>query len=138
MLCAALGGRAAEEIIFGDITSGALDDLEKVTKQAYTMVAFYGFSKNVGNISFYDSSGMNATGFQKPYSEETGKIIDHEVRLLVDNAYKRTKDILLENKKILIELAERLLKQEVVLKEDLEEILGKRQTFKEENKKELA
>jgi cell division protease FtsH len=128
MLCAALGGRAAEEIIFGDITSGALDDLEKVTKQAYTMVTFYGFNKNIGNISFYDSTGINVAGFQKPFSEETGKLIDQEVRSLVNNAYERTKKTLLKNKNALTILAERLLKQEVVLKEDLEEILGKRQT----------
>lgn len=134
MLCAALGGRAAEEMIFGDITSGALDDLEKITKQAYTMVAFYGFNKNIGNISFYDSSGMNEAGLQKPYSEETGKMIDQEVRALVDNAYTRTKNLLLKNKGVLITLAERLLKQEVVLKEDLEEILGKREIYFEESK----
>jgi len=138
MLCASLGGRVAEEIIFGDITSGALDDLEKVTKQAYTMVAFYGFNKNIGNISFYDSTGMNETGFQKPYSEETGKIIDEEVRALVENAYQRTKKILLENKNALSELAERLLKKEVVFKEDLEEILGKRSGDTGENTENAA
>lgn len=135
MLCATLGGRAAEEIIFGDVTSGALDDLEKITKQAYTMVAYYGFSKSIGNISFYDSAEMSAAGFQKPYSEETGKMIDQEVRSLINEAYKRTKAILLENKKALIALADRLLKKEIVLKEDLEEILGARKSYEEENKK---
>jgi cell division protease FtsH len=124
MLCAALGGRASEEITFGDITSGALDDLEKVTKQAYTMVAFYGFNKKIGNISYYNSSGE--TGFQKPYSEETGKIIDDEVRILVENAYQQAKQLLLKNKDSLKTLAELLLQKEVVLKEDLEKILGKR------------
>ncbi len=138
MLCAGLGGRVAEEIIFGDITSGALDDLEKVTKQAYTMVAFYGFNKTIGNISFYDSSGENEFGFQKPYSEETSKIIDEEVRLLVGKAYEQTKKLLIENKSKLTTLAERLLKQEVVLKEDLEEILGKRPGNTTENIKEEA
>jgi AFG3 family protein len=138
MLCAALGGRVAEEIIFGDVTSGALDDLEKATKQAYTMVAVYGFNKNIGNVSFYDSSGMNETGLQKRYSEETGKIIDEEVRALIESAYQRTKNILTKNKSALTALADRLLKQEVVLKEDLEEILGKRPVTSEENAESTA
>lgn len=136
MLCAALGGRAAEEIIFNDVTSGAVDDLEKVTKQAYTMVTFYGLNKKVGNISFYNSSGYNEYGFQKPYSEETGKLIDEEVRTIIDNAYKQTKDLLLKNKNSLIEVAELLLKKEVIFKEDLEKILGKR--FEVSAKKEMA
>ena len=127
MLCAALGGRAAEEIMFGDVTSGALDDLEKVTKQAYTMIAYYGFDKKLGNVSFYDSTGVNESGFQKPYSEATAKMIDEEVRLLIENAFERTKNILNENKHALITLAELLLKKEVVLKDDIEKILGKRQ-----------
>lgn len=136
MLCAALGGRAAEEIIFNDVTSGAVDDLEKVTKQAYTMVTFYGLNKKVGNISFYNSSGYNEYGFQKPYSEETGKLIDEEVRTIIDNAYKQTKDLLLKNKNSLIEVAELLLKKEVIFKEDLEKILGKR--FEVSAEKEMA
>lgn len=126
MLCSALGGRASEEITFGDVTSGALDDLEKVTKQAYTMIAFYGFNKKIGNVSFYNSGGSYEAGFQKPYSEETGRIIDEEVRLLVDNAYQKAKNLLLKNKDALKALAELLLEREVVLKEDLEKILGKR------------
>ncbi|HRH64758.1 MAG TPA: ATP-dependent zinc metalloprotease FtsH [Bacteroidia bacterium] len=126
MMCAALGGRAAEDIIFGDVTSGALDDLEKVTRQAYTMVAYYGFNKRIGNISFYDSTGASESGFQKPYSEETGRMIDEEVRKMVDDAYQRTKALLLEHKSELDALANLLLKKEVIYKEDLAELLGKR------------
>lgn len=124
-LCATLGGRASEEIIFGEVSSGALDDLEKVTKEAYMMVVYYGFNKKMGNISYYDSSGQMNT-FQKPYSEETGKLIDEEVRKLVSDAYGRTKEILQQNKESLTQVAELLLKKEVIFKEDLETILGKR------------
>ena len=126
MLCASLGGRAAEEIIFGDVTSGALDDLEKVTRMAYTMVSYYGFNKKIGNISFYDSTGMYESGFQKPYSEETAKLIDEEVRKMIESAYVRTKNILLEHKDALTALAQLLLQKEVAMKEDLEKIFGKR------------
>ena len=125
-LCATLGGRASEEIIFGDVSSGALDDLEKVTKEAYMMVAFYGFSDKIGNISFYDSTGQRDMGIQKPYGEETGNMIDQEVRTLVGDVYERTKNILRENKDSLQKVAELLLKKEVIFKEDLENILGKR------------
>jgi AFG3 family protein len=125
-LCATLGGRAAEEVIFGDVSSGALDDLEKVTKEAYMMVAYYGFNEKIGNVSFYDSSGQRDAAFQKPYSEETGKVIDEEVRKLVDNAYQHTKSLLLQNKQYLINVAELLLQKEVIFKEDLEKILGRR------------
>jgi len=125
-LCASLGGRAAEEVIFGEVSSGALDDLEKVTKEAYMMVAYYGFNEKVGNVSFYDSSGQRDTGFQKPYSEETGKLIDEEVRKLVDNAYQYTKSLLLQNRECLVKVAELLLQKEVIFKEDLEKILGQR------------
>ncbi len=125
-LCAALGGRAAEEIIFGEVSSGALDDLEKVTKQAYTMVAYYGFNEKIGNISFYDSTGEQERFLQKPYSEATAELIDREVRKLVDQAYKRTLQILHDNLPKLKELATRLLDQEVVHKEDLEQIFGKK------------
>jgi AFG3 family protein len=125
-LCAALAGRAAEEIIFGEVSSGALDDLEKVTKQAYTMVLYFGFSNKIGNISFYDSTGNMENGWLKPYSEETAKIIDEEVRLLVSTNYEKTKKLLNENKSLLVELAEQLLKSEILYKEDLEKILGKR------------
>jgi len=127
-LCAALAGRAAEEIIIGEVSSGALDDLEKVTKQAYAMVAYYGFDPKLGNISFYDSSGRQEGAFQKPYSEETGKLIDEEVRKLVEEAYTAAKDILIENKEGLIKIAELLLKKEIIFKADIEAILGERVT----------
>jgi cell division protease FtsH len=125
-LCALLGGRAAEEIIFGEVSSGALDDLEKVTKQAYTMVAYYGFNEKIGNISFYDSTGEQERLLQKPYSEATAELIDKEVRELVDQAYKRTLQVLGDNLPKLKELATRLLDQEVVHKEELEQIFGKK------------
>ena len=125
-LCATLAGRAAEELIFGEVSSGALDDLEKVTKEAYTMVMFYGFSNKVGNISFYDSTGQSENALVKPYSEETGKMIDEEVRELVASNYEKTKNLLNENRTLLVEVAEQLLKTEILYKEDLEKILGKR------------
>lgn len=125
-LSATLGGRAAEEVMFGEVSSGALDDLEKVTKEAYMMVVYYGFNKKLGNISFYDSTGQRDMGFQKPYSEETGKVIDEEVRKLIAAAYDRTKTLLNQNRSSLNSVAELLLKKEVIFKEDLEYILGKR------------
>jgi cell division protease FtsH len=125
-MCATLGGRAAEEITFGDVSSGALDDLEKVTKEAYMMVAYYGFNNKIGNVSFYDSTGQQDMSIQKPYSEETGKLIDEEVRKLVDEAYLRAKDLLSTNKIALQKVAELLLKKEIIYKEDLENILGSR------------
>lgn len=125
-LCAALGGRAAEQVMLGEVSSGALDDLEKVTKDAYMMVAYYGFNKKIGNTSFYDSTGSREAGFQKPYSEETGKLIDEEVRKLVEQAYQQTLDILTHHKAQLIRIADLLLQKEVIFKEDLEEVLGKR------------
>ncbi len=121
-ICAALGGRAAEEVVFGEVTSGALDDLEKVTKQAYTMVAYYGLNKEIGNISFYDSSGRSENAFTKPYSEETAQKIDREVSKMVEKAYEKTKKLLKEHREELNMLAERLLEKEVVLKKDLEEL----------------
>jgi len=125
-LCATLGGRAAEEITFGEVSSGALDDLEKVTKEAYMMVVYYGFNKKIGNISYYDSTGQRDMGFQKPFSEETGKLIDEEIRKLVNTAYEHAKEILQQNKDSLSKVAELLLKKEVIFKDDLENILGKR------------
>lgn len=130
-LCATLGGRAAEEVIFGEVSSGALDDLEKVTKEAYTMVAYYGFNDKIGNVSFYDSSGSTNSGLHKPYSEETGNLIDKEVRQLVGNAYEHAKDLLMQNQQSLIELAELLLQKEVIFKDDLEHILGERSVHNE-------
>lgn len=125
-LCTTLAGRAAEDVILGEISSGALDDLEKVTKDAYMMVAYYGFNEKIGNVSFYDSSRQRETAFQKPYSEATAKLIDEEVRKLVDGAYQQMKMLVSEHKKHLIEIAELLLQKEVIFKEDLERILGVR------------
>lgn len=125
-LLATLGGRASEELLFGEVSSGALDDLEKVTKEAYMMVAYYGFNKKIGTISFYDSTGQRDSAFQKPYSEETGKIIDEEVRKLVNSAYEKAKEILTQNKDSVTKVADLLLKKEIIFKEDLESILGKR------------
>ena len=129
-MCSALGGRAAEQLIFGQISTGALSDLEKVTKQAYAMVSIYGLNKRVGNISFYDSRGRDA--FTKPYSEETAKVIDEEVSKMIEEQYQRALIILEENKEKLILLAEKLLTTEVLFKEDLVEIFGKRPWDKEE------
>ncbi|MBK9390835.1 MAG: ATP-dependent zinc metalloprotease FtsH [Bacteroidetes bacterium] len=122
----ALGGRAAEELIFGKISTGALSDLEKITKQAYAMVSFFGMSEKVGNISFYDSSGQSDFGFTKPYSEKTAEIIDQEVKGIIDESYLRAKEVLKNNMKGLKELAEILLEKEVIFSEDLERIFGKR------------
>lgn len=125
-LSVALAGRAAEEIIMGEVSSGALDDLEKVTKQAYAMVAYYGFDKKLGNISFYDSTGRQEGAFQKPYSEETGKLIDEEVMKLIAESYQTVKDILVKHREGLVSLAELLLKKEIIFKADIELILGER------------
>ncbi|MGZ4034275.1 MAG: ATP-dependent zinc metalloprotease FtsH [Bacteroidia bacterium] len=131
-MCATLGGRAAEEIMFGKISTGALSDLEKVTKQAYAMITIYGLNDKIGNISYYDSTGANEYGFTKPYSEKTAETIDFEVSKLIETAYIRAKDILLKNKNLLTQLAEKLLDKEVIFKEDLEIIFGKRPFDKEE------
>jgi cell division protease FtsH len=125
-MCAALGGRAAEEIIFGKVSTGALSDLEKITKQAYAMVTVYGLSDKVGNISYYDSSGQSEYSFNRPYSEKTAEMIDQEVKDMVDAAYDRTKKILSENKDKLEKLAAALLEKEVIFKENLQEIFGER------------
>ncbi len=125
-MCAALGGRAAEEIVFGKISTGALSDLEKITKQAYAMVTVYGLNDKIGNLSYYDSSGQNEYSMYKPYSEKTAEIIDQEVKLLIDKAYTRCKKILTDHKVQLQAIAERLLEKEVIFKEDVENILGKR------------
>jgi cell division protease FtsH len=122
----ALGGRASEEIVFGKISTGALSDLEKITKQAYAMVSFFGMSEKVGNISFYDSSGQSDFGFTKPYSEKTAELIDAEVNLIIAESYVRAKEVLKGNMKGLTELAELLLDKEVIFSEDLERIFGKR------------
>ncbi len=123
-ICAALGGRAAEEIVFGQISTGALSDLEKITKQAYAMVTIFGLNKKIGNISYYDSSGNQDYNFTKPYSEKTAQIIDEEVSRLVETCYARTKDILKKHRDQLDKLAMHLLEKEVIFKEDLELIFG--------------
>ena len=125
-LASALGGRASEEITFGKISTGALNDLEKVTKQAYAMVTYFGMSEKIGNKSFYDSSGQNEYAFNKPYSEKTAELIDEEVNRIIDEAYKRAKGILVKYRKGLSKLAELLLEKEVIFTEDLEKIFGKR------------
>jgi len=125
-MCAALGGRAAEEIVFGKVSTGALSDLEKITKQAYAMVSMYGLNEKIGNISFYDSGGQSEYSFQKPYSEKTGQLIDEEVSKMIEEAYVRTKEILVKHKDQLSQLAEKLLEKEVIFKDDLEKIFGKR------------
>ncbi len=125
-MCATLGGRAAEQIIFNRVSTGALNDLERVTKQAYAMVTYFGLSEKIGNLSFYDSSGQSEFAFQKPYSEKTAEMIDQEVKEIVDSQYRRALEILKENKEGLIKLSEQLLEKEVIFTEDLEKIFGKR------------
>jgi len=120
------GGRAAEDIIFGRVSTGALNDLEKITKQVFAMVAFFGLNKRLGNVSYYDSSGQSEFSFGKPYSEHTAQIIDEEVSSLVESAYERAKKILLDNKENLIKLGNLLLEKEVIFREDLEAIFGPR------------
>ncbi len=132
-MCATLGGRAAEKLMFNKISTGALNDLEKVTKQARAIVTIYGLNDKVGNITYYDSSGMDS--FVKPYSEETAKTIDEEIRNMVEAQYQRAIKILGDNKDKLITLAELLLEKEVIFKDDLERIFGKR-PFEEELLKE--
>jgi len=126
-MCAALGGRAAEEVIFNKISTGALSDLEKVTKQANSMVTIYGLNEKIGNITYYDSSGQNEYNFGKPYSEKTAQTIDEEIHKIIETQYERAKGILRENKDKLDVLANYLLEKEVIFKENLEEIFGKRQ-----------
>jgi len=123
-MCATLGGRAAERIIFDKISTGALSDLEKVTKQARAMVTVYGLNSEVGNITYYDSSGNDA--FVKPYSEETGKKIDKEISKMIEFQYQRAIELLKKNKEKLTVLAELLLEKEVIFKDDLQKIFGKR------------
>ena len=124
-MCSALGGRAAEKLIFGKISTGALSDLEKVTKQAYAMVSIYGLNDKVGNVSFYDSRGGDS--FTKPYSDDTAKIIDEEVSKLIEIQYQRAITLLTENEDKLTALADKLLESEVIFKEDLIAIFGARQ-----------
>ena len=131
-MCAALGGRAAEKVIFDKISTGALSDLEKVTKQARAMVTIYGLSDKVGNLTYYDSSGQSEYNFSKPYSEQTAELIDKEISDIIEFQYRRAIDLLQENKDKLTQLAEVLLEKEVIFKDNLEKIFGKRPFAKEE------
>ncbi len=138
-MCATLGGRAAEKVIFNKISTGALSDLEKVTKQARAMVTVYGLNDEIGNLTYYDSSGQQDYGFSKPYSEETARKIDREISKIIEEQYQRAIKVLTEHKDKLTTLAERLLEKEVIFKEDLEKIFGKRpfdEELLEEPKKE--
>ncbi len=134
-LCASLGGRASEELTFGEISTGALNDLEKSTKQVYAMVTYFGMSEKIGNISYYDSTGRNEYAFTKPYSEKTAEEIDKEIKRIIDEVYKRAKQILKEHEEGLKKLAEKLLESEIIFKEDLEQIFGER-PFENENENE--
>ena len=125
-MCMTMGGRAAEEVVLGNISTGALSDLEKVTKQANAMISIYGLNKEVGNVSYYDSTGQNEYGFGKPYSEQTAQLIDREVKALIEGQYTRAKEILAANRDKLDLLAQKLIEKEVIFKEDLEEIFGPR------------
>ena len=125
-LAATLGGRVSEQLTFGEISTGALNDLERVTKQAYAMVAYYGMSENVGTLSYYDSTGQSDMSFTKPYSELTAQQIDDEVKKLIDGAFARALETLEKHRDGLTQLAELLLEREVIFAEDLEKIFGKR------------
>ena len=125
-MCATMGGRAAERVVFDKISTGALSDLEKVTKQARAMVTVYGLNEKIGNITYYDSSGQSEYNFSKPYSEDTAMIIDKEISLLIEGQYQRAIQILNENKDKLNLLADILIEKEVIFKDDLETIFGKR------------
>jgi cell division protease FtsH len=125
-MCATMGGRAAEKVTFNRISTGALSDLEKVTKQARAMVTVYGLNEKIGNVTYYDSSGQNEYNFSKPYSEETAMVIDKEISALIESQYQRAIQILEENKDKLNQLADILIEKEVIFKDDLEAIFGKR------------
>src|SRR5210317_2178775 len=133
-MCAALGGRAAEKIIFNKISTGALSDLEKVTRQAKAIVSIYGLNETLGNITYYDSSGQSDYNFSKPYSEHTAQVIDKEISIIIEKQYERAIDLLKNSKEKLKQLADRLLEKEVIFKDDLENILGKR-PYKTNNEK---
>ena len=134
-MCSALAGRASEKLIFEKVSTGALNDLERVTKQAYAMVSYFGMSDAVGNISFYDSSGQNEYAFSKPYSEKTANLIDEEAKQIVSDQFQRAIDVLTENREGLTRLAEQLLEKEVIFSEDLEIIFGKRKSANAEEQK---
>ena len=127
-MAATLGGRVSEQLTFGKISTGALNDLERVTKQAYAMVAYYGMSSEVGTLSYYDSTGQSDMSFTKPYSERTAQQIDEEAKNLIKEAYAMAESVLKENAEGLKSLAELLLEREVVFTEDVERIFGKRKS----------
>ncbi|GAI17505.1 unnamed protein product, partial [marine sediment metagenome] len=129
-LCSALGGRASEELNFKKISTGALNDLEKVTKQAYAMVSYFGMSDKIGNLSFYDSTGQSEFVFNKPYSEKTAEVIDEEVNRIIEEQYERSKKTLRENMDGLVKLANQLLEKEVIFSEDVEKIFGPRKNHR--------
>jgi cell division protease FtsH len=131
-MASALAGRAAEEICFGKVSTGALNDLERVTKQAYAMVTYFGMSEKVGKISFYDSSGQSEYTFNKPYSEKTAELIDSEAKKIIDDAYERAKRILQENSEGHRKISEMLLEREVLFAEDMEHVFGPRKGHKTE------
>jgi len=132
-MCATMGGRAAEKVIFNRISTGALSDLEKVTKQARAMVTVYGLNEKIGNVTYYDSSGQSEYNFSKPYSEDTAKLIDKEISTLIEDQYNRAIQLLEDNKDKLLKLADILIEKEVIFKDDLEEIFGKRPFDKHEH-----
>ena len=136
-MCATMGGRAAEKVTFDRISTGALSDLEKVTKQARAMVTIYGLNEKIGNVTYYDSSGQSEYNFSKPYSEETAKVIDEEISALIESQYQRAIQILEDHKDKLYALADILIEKEVIFKDDLESIFGKRK-FGEESIEEAA
>jgi cell division protease FtsH len=125
-MCMTLGGRAAEDIVFGRVSTGALSDLERITKMAYGIVTVYGMNDKIGNVSFYDSKGNSEYSFTKPYSDDTAKTIDEEVRNLITECYDRTKNLLTEKKEELEIIAQELLSKEIIFQNDLERLIGKR------------
>jgi cell division protease FtsH len=137
-MCAALGGRAAEQVIFNEISTGALSDLEKVTKQARAMVTIYGLNKNIGNLTYYESGGQSEYGFTKPYSEKTSELIDKEISSLIETQYQRAIDLLEKHKDKLTELADVLLDKEVIFKDNLQRIFGNRPFETNEEEKVVA
>ncbi len=130
-LTALLAGRASEDIFFGEVSTGALNDLERSSKMAYSMVVYYGLNSKIGNVSYYDSSGQSEYSFSKPYSEETAKVIDQEIHRLIEEAYNKAKQVIMSHKEKIAEIAALLLTNEVIFREDVEQILGKR-PFEEE------
>jgi AFG3 family protein len=129
-MCMTLGGRAAEDVIFGKVSTGALSDLERVTKLALSMVTIYGLNDKIGNVSYYDSK-QSEYSFNRPYSEETAKMIDEEIRKITDEAYQRTKKLLTEKQDELEIIAQKLLEKEILFQSDLVELIGKRPFEKE-------